>query len=308
VLYLINALQWQPGQAAGVYKWYTSLVYLTPLLGGFLADRVMGPRAAIVLGGLLMAAGHFALVFEPLPFFYAGLALLVAGNGFFKPNISTLVGKLYPDGDPRRDRGFTLFYMGINLGAFLGNIVTGLLADRVGWHAGFGAAGIGMVFGVVIYLWGQRRVTADVVAAGHNLAPISALAVSSPSSRAEEAEDDEAQPGAKGFAGALSRTVPWLLLLAGIALPIRYILLVTSRQAEPLSLVMPLAFGLVFCGMGVTLLRLREAARDKSAVIFVLFGFSILFWMAFEQSGSALNVWAAFNTQLEVASFRIPPT
>src|SRR5580658_7684030 len=169
VLYLINQLEWQPGAAASVYKWYTSLVYLTPLVGGFLADRYLGLRASIVIGGVLMTFGHFSLAFEPLPFFYAGLALLVLGNGFFKPNISTLVGKMYRQGDSRRDGAFTIFYMGINLGAFLSPLVCGALRLRFGFHYGFACAGVGMVLGLLTFLAGHKRVLADVHAIGNTL-------------------------------------------------------------------------------------------------------------------------------------------
>ena len=119
--YMLNYLLWQPERASGVYKWYTSLVYLTPLLGGLIADRLLGLRNSIVIGAVLMAIGHFLMAFESLPMFYTALALLIAGNGFFKPNISTMVGKMYPKGDKRRDGAFTIFYMGINIGAFVCN-------------------------------------------------------------------------------------------------------------------------------------------------------------------------------------------
>ena len=117
VLYLVEHHGWQPHDSSVVYKWYTSLVYLTPLIGGFLADQFLGLRASIVIGGALMALGHFLMAFEPIPIFYLALACLVAGNGFFKPNMSTLVGKMYKKDDPRRDGAFTIFYMGINVGA-----------------------------------------------------------------------------------------------------------------------------------------------------------------------------------------------
>src|SRR5207302_919944 len=117
VLYLINELKWQPEQSSSVYKWFTSLVYLTPLLGGFLADRLIGLRWSIMVGAVLMAIGQFTLAFAGINFFYVALAFIIAGNGFFKPNISTLVGRMYVKNDPRRDGAFTIFYMGINLGA-----------------------------------------------------------------------------------------------------------------------------------------------------------------------------------------------
>ena len=146
----LSAVQAAAIQASIVYGWYTGLVYLTPLLGGIVADRFLGQRKTVVVGGILMAIGHFVMAFEN--WFYVALAFLIVGNGAFKPNISTQVGNLYAPGDPRRDRAFSIFYVGINLGAFLCNFVCGTLATVYGWHYGFGAAGVGMVLGVILYL------------------------------------------------------------------------------------------------------------------------------------------------------------
>ena len=144
-----------------IYGLYTAFVYLTPFFGGMLADRVIGQRRAVILGGVLMAIGHFLMAVESL--FFPALLLLILGNGAFKPNISTQVGSLYPPGDPRRDRAFTIFYMGINLGAFFSPLVCGTLGQRYGWHYGFGAAGIGMVAGVCLYLFGERTLAPDLL-------------------------------------------------------------------------------------------------------------------------------------------------
>lgn len=151
-----------PGVYASViYGWYTGLVYLTPVLGGFLADRYLGQRKTVYIGGILMAIGHFVMAFENL--FFLALAFLIAGNGAFKPNISTQVGNLYAPGDPRRDGAFTIFYMGINLGAFICNLVCGTLAVTMGWHWGFGAAGVGMCIGLVTYWLGQKHLAPDTL-------------------------------------------------------------------------------------------------------------------------------------------------
>ena len=143
-----------------IYGLYTALVYATPFFGGMLADRILGQRKSVILGGLLMAAGHFMMAFEQS--FFLALMLLILGNGAFKPNISTQVGSLYAQGDSRRDGAFTIFYMGINLGAFFAPLVCGTLGQKVGWHYGFGAAGVGMVVGLIIYLWGQKHLAPDV--------------------------------------------------------------------------------------------------------------------------------------------------
>jgi POT family proton-dependent oligopeptide transporter len=142
-----------------IYGLYTAFVYLTPFFGGMLADRVLGQRKTVVLGGILMAIGHFLMAIESM--FFIALMFLICGNGAFKPNISTQVGGLYPKGDPRRDGAFTIFYMGVNLGAFLSPLVCGTLGQRLGWHYGFAAAGVGMILGLVLYLWGQRYLGED---------------------------------------------------------------------------------------------------------------------------------------------------
>lgn len=140
-----------------IYGLYTGLVFLTPLFGGMLADKVLGEKRSVILGAILMSIGHFLMASESL--FFVALFFLILGNGAFKPNISTQVGGLYADGDPRRDRAFTIFYMGINLGAFMSPIVCGTLGQVYGWHYGFSAAGIGMLIGLVVYIWGQKYLT-----------------------------------------------------------------------------------------------------------------------------------------------------
>lgn len=152
-----------------IYGLYTGLVYFTPFFGGIIADRLIGQKKSVYVGGILMAIGHFLMASEQL--FFPALLFLIFGNGFFKPNISTQVGNLYAEGDSRRDRAFTLFYMGINLGAFFSPLVCGTLGQKVGWHYGFGAAGIGMLVGLLIYHFGrhelpQEDVHAKAVAAG----------------------------------------------------------------------------------------------------------------------------------------------
>jgi POT family proton-dependent oligopeptide transporter len=137
--------------ASQIYGFYTGLVYLTPIFGGLLADRVLGRRRTVILGAALMAIGHFMMAFEHL--FLFALGLLILGNGAFKPNISTQVGRLYAPGDARRDRAFSIFYVGINLGAFLAPLVCGTLGEELGWHYGFAAAGVGMTTGLIIYLF-----------------------------------------------------------------------------------------------------------------------------------------------------------
>jgi POT family proton-dependent oligopeptide transporter len=150
---------WSKPTADRLYGLYGLCAYALPLGGGYLADRFIGTRRSMVIGGLIIAAGHFCLALPSTPTFFLGLALVVVGTGFFKPNVSTMIGQLYRENDPRRDGGFTIFYMGVNVGGFFGPIVCGYLAEspRWGWHYGFGAAGIGMVFGIAMYLAFRQR-------------------------------------------------------------------------------------------------------------------------------------------------------
>jgi proton-dependent oligopeptide transporter, POT family len=159
VYYMIKQLMFTQAEASQIYGLYTGLVYLTPFFGGILADRVIGQRRAVILGAALMAIGHFLMAFQSL--FFPALLFLILGNGAFKPNISTQVGNLYAPGDPRRDRAFSIFYVGINLGAFFSPLVCGTLGELYGWHYGFSAAGVGMVAGLLIYLRGQAWLAPD---------------------------------------------------------------------------------------------------------------------------------------------------
>jgi len=143
--------------AASIYGTYTGSAWGASILGGLVADRWLGQYRSVLVGGTIIALGHFTLAFRALPFFYSGLALIVVGTGLLKPNVSTLVGSLYESGDARRDAGFSIFYMGINLGAFIGPLVAGYLAQRVDWHVGFAAAGVGMTLGLIQYVVGRGR-------------------------------------------------------------------------------------------------------------------------------------------------------
>src|SRR5215470_19293382 len=160
--------------ASQIYGIYTALVYLTPIFGGLLADRLIGQRRMVIIGATLMAIGHFLMAVEPLLLF--ALLALILGNGAFKPNISTQVGFLYAPGDHRRDHAFSIFYVGINIGAFLAPLICGTLGERVGWHYGFAAAGIGMTIGLCTYLYATRMLPPDVksrVEASGPLQPLS---------------------------------------------------------------------------------------------------------------------------------------
>ena len=152
-----GGLGWTKSEALELYGWYTMLVYVMSIPGGILADKLLGQKKTVMLGGLLLCIGHGILAVQAMWAFYAGLGLIVLGVGCLKPNISTMVGGLYKQGDVRRDKGFTIFYIGINIGAFLAAIIVGYVGENIGWHYGFGLAGIGMVLGQLVYMWGQKH-------------------------------------------------------------------------------------------------------------------------------------------------------
>jgi POT family proton-dependent oligopeptide transporter len=161
VYYMTKHLMFTQEHSSSIYGIYTGFVYFTPFFGGILADRYLGQRKTVILGGVLMAIGHFLMALESM--FYPAMIFLILGNGAFKPNISTQVGSLYEPGDHRRDRAFSIFYMGINLGAFFSPLICGTLGERYGWHWGFGAAGVGMLVGLLVYILGQKHLAPDQI-------------------------------------------------------------------------------------------------------------------------------------------------
>jgi POT family proton-dependent oligopeptide transporter len=283
VLYLVNQLKFPREQALVIYGTYTALVYVAPLIGGYLADRVLGRRKAILIGGLVMALGHLAMAFEPLLF--PALGLLIVGNGFFKPNIVTIVGGLYEEGDARRDGAFTIFYMGINLGAFWSPIVCGLLGEKVGWHFGFSAAAVGMTIGLAQFIRGQRHLgTVGLPPKRTAALESAALPATAP---AVLSKKDYFEVGiwtvvACGF-------VFLALALWSVAGP--------SWGALTTSVKGVLAAGVfsVFCFQ-----LFRGASRtevQQLIALIVLCCFNIFFWMGFEQAGGTMTLFADKQTE-----------
>jgi proton-dependent oligopeptide transporter, POT family len=279
VLYLVNALKWDTARAANLYGTYTMLVYVTPLVGGYLSDRLIGTRRSLVLGGIIIALGHFTLAFPGMKAFYLGLGLIIAGTGLFKPNASTMVGQMYRPGDARRDAGFTIFYMGVNAGAFLGPLVCGYLAQTAGfgWHWGFAAAGVGMVLGLVVYLWGRDRYLPGI---GFGLG--AAAKKSDPA-----AHVDGRRTLVDGGVGAAAGAAVGALL-GGVG-------------------VLAIAFGAtVGAALAITLLGTRGEEQKRVIAIFVAAFFVVFFWAAYEQAGSSMNLFADKSTDLDIAGFHMP--
>jgi POT family proton-dependent oligopeptide transporter len=311
VLYLVNAMRWDPARASLLYGAYTGSVYLTPVFGGWLADRVLGTRRSLVIGGLVIAFGHFLLAFGPSPVtagaaspggaamlpFYLGLICVVIGTGFFKPNVSTMVGQLYAPGDDRRDAGFTIFYMGINSGAFIAPFICGWLGERVGWEYGFGAAGVGMLLGLLIFLYYR-----DKVIPGIGFPPAdgahAARAADAPVARAAEAlaQPQTADRTSNGTVHAVIGAVAGALLA----------LFGTHWHPQLTSLLgifMAAAAGAV---ISVGILGTRGDERRRMIALFIVVTFGMFFWLAFEQAGSSLTLFADKNTDRNLGSFLVP--
>jgi len=263
-------------KAGAVYGVYTAMAYLMCLGGGWIADRITGQRRAVVIGGILIAAGEFCLVAPSLGIFYLGLVLLVLGTGLLKGNVSIIVGQLYAPGDPRRDSGFSLFYMGINLGAFLSPLFCGWVGERISWRLGFGLAGIGMLAGVIQFLLTSRHLGS----AGLH-----------PASTGDAVRD---QVDRQKAIRTLGIGIAAIAVLAAIG---------TSGVID-ISATM-LSDGVGWCLLGVALIVFAwliffgdwtPVERKRSAAILVLFVSSALFWAAFEQAGSSLNLFAERGT------------
>jgi len=281
-----GGLGFDTATAGAIYGLYTSMVYMTTLPGGWVADRLIGQRRAVLYGGIIIASGHFCMAFSALSTFYLGLFLIVIGTGLLKGNVSVIVGGLYRKGDIRRDAGFSIFYMGINLGAFIAPLVCGYLGQNVSWHLGFAAAGIGMTLGVIQYVLGGK----NLGEAGLYPAP---------------SESPEAAARLKR--NALIAGVALLAVLGGFgfgaytgAIPI------TAKQVADgagvlLLLIVVFFFGWLFASSNWT-----AEERKKLYVIGVLFLAAALFWSVFEQAGSTLNLFADRNTHNVVFGWAYP--
>jgi len=236
ILYLIDTATggfgWTQESASRLYGWYTGLVYLTPILGGWLADRYLGTAKSLVIGGIVSSLGHFTMAADTHFTFFAGLVLIIIGTGFFKANVSTMVGQLYGENDPRRDAGFTIYYIGINTGAFFGPLICGWLAanPRFGWSYGFGAAGVGMTLGLICFVLLRKKYLGDI-----GMTPMGQTRMAD---------------GGKA-------------------------------SAEPLT----------------------KEEKDRVVAIIIVVVFVAFFWLAFEQAGSSLNVFAQQKTQRAVGGW-----
>lgn len=276
-----GGLGYDVGTSALVYGLYTSLVYLVNLPGGWIADRLLGQRRSVLLGGIIITAGHFTMAVPSTAAFFTGLGLIVIGTGLLKPNISVMVGQLYPPEDARRDAGFTIFYMGINMGAFAAPLVCGALATNYGWHYGFAAAGVGMAIGIALYLL-----------AGNQLGDIGGL---TPEAEAEKPASQSMF--VKGLGGVV------LLLAALVGL---MALGVIPSTAEAVTVVYTVVLFSIVAGLFGWLFTRdywTEVERKRLMLIGLLFIGAAIFWAAFEQAGSSLNLFAQEATDRTVGDW-----
>jgi POT family proton-dependent oligopeptide transporter len=332
VLYLVNHLGVDRTSALDVYATYTGLVYLTPLLGGLMADRYLGQRKAVLIGGILMALGHFAMAFEPL--LNLALGLVILGNGFFKPNISTMVGQLYPQGDSRRDSAYTIFYMGINLGAFVAPLACGYLGESPdwGWHYGFGLAGVGMVLGLLNFALFQKTLGHAGFAPGREhgshlrITPGDWLHVAILSAVGVGGVMLALLPISAVDAAIPSAAAKFVMLgyFVLLALAFGWVIAATSRlmglgrgaedgpidraEAGDVAIVVEPGRGQPEApgsnpeaeGEEDPKAPFTSAQWQRIIVILIVSAFSIVFWAGFEQSGGTLNLFADTKTDRSV--------
>ncbi len=285
IFYLTQHWLFSDEKSGVIYGAYTALVYITPVLGGYLADRYLGQRKAVLFGAVLLTFGHFLMGFEgsggqdaaSLSIFWLALSFIIVGSGFLKANISVIVGQLYPRTDVRRDGAYTIFYMGINLGAALGSLLCGYLGQTYGWSYGFGAAGFGMLLGLVVFMLGKPLLLGK-----------------------GEAPD----------AAALARPVAgikfeWLIYLVGIAAVVGIWQLI---QYQALIGWLLMVAGVILVGyvLLTAVTRLDREARDRIfAAMFLILG-SILFWALFEQAGSSLNLFTDRSVDRNLLGWDVP--
>jgi len=296
-LFMTKALLFDKVLGSQIYGSYTGLVYLTPLIGGYIADRYWGNRKSIIVGGILMACGQF-LMFTSGSFYqnpgvsslimYGGLAFLIFGNGFFKPNISTMVGQLYPKGDKRIDSAFTIFYMGINLGAFMSPLICGGLGDTgnpADFKWGFLAAGIGMILSVILFIWLKD----------HYIVTPEGKAIGSVPNRSREVKViDTTEELVKEF------TPKQIIMWSAIAV----VLFFVFYLAAGFDFIGSFIFSLTIAAPGFIISdgTLKKEERDRIWVIYVVAFFVIFFWSAFEQAGASLTYFAEEQTDRSVGS------
>jgi POT family proton-dependent oligopeptide transporter len=278
----------QTETATAIYGLYTFGVYALALPGGWMADKIFGQRRAVLIGGIIIAAGHYTMAVPTDLTFFLGLFLIVLGTGLLKPNVSSVVGDLYPEGGARRDAGFSIFYMGINFGALLGPLICGYLGEEINWHLGFGAAGVGMTFGLLQYVLGSKHMGA----AGY-------------------LKGDAADPASvKRAVSQFMRGVVFIVVLSGVLIGLSVtdvlpLTLVGFAQSTGIIVLVLAASYFIWVAFFACKDRVERA---RIGVIFLLFLGAAMFWSGFEQAGSSMNLFAENFTDRVILGWEMPAT
>jgi POT family proton-dependent oligopeptide transporter len=282
-------LGWDEAFALSIYGWYTMLVYVASIPGGILADKFIGQKKSVLIGGLILVAGHGILAVEATWAFFTGLILIVLGVGALKPNISTMVGGLYPGKDPRRDDGFYIFYIGINVGAFLASLLVGFIGETYGWHYGFGLAGIGMALGQIVFMWGQKHLEG----------------VGEPPGTASEEGDEETTTLSELFNRLFKSPVHLIItiLLVVVSVGLSFYLN-EGGQAIAYSL-LGIFISVVIGVLMMIYLDINAIEKDRFIVLLISFLIVIVFWGAFEQAGGLMNIYTLKKIDRVVSVFVI---
>lgn len=314
VLFLISVVTgdnpgfgWSETDALFLYGWYTALVYIMSIAGGWVADKYWGQKKTVLIGGILLCLGHGILAVEALWAFYSGLGLIILGVGGLKPNISTMVGGLYDSGDDRRDKGFTIFYIGINLGAFLSALIVGYVGETIGWHYGFGLAGIGMILGQTVFMLGQKYLI-GVGEATKDLDPVEMAAKKRPLTNIEK---DRVKVmlisflliivfwGAFEQAGGLMNiyTAQKTDLSLGFTIPILNLTAVPASWFQSVNALFIIAFGVPIAAFWYNWKKRGKESSSlfKMAIGIIIMGWGFLFMtaaaMQFETDGQSAMYW-----------------
>src|ERR1044071_4906634 len=266
IAYMVTQLKFDEPKAYAILGSYNALVYTMPMFGGVMADRFLGYRKAVMFGGILMAIGHFVLAMPQGWSFFTGMAFIICGNGFFKPNVSSLVGTLYSDKDPKKDSAFSIFYMGINIGAALGGLLCGYVGEKINWHYGFGLAGVFMILGLVVFYFGKNSLKEKGL-------PRDAVSLKKPL-----------------FGPLSTEHVIYIGTLAVI--PVVIVLFNTYRIMDYLMIILGTLSILYILYIASSL---EKAAKFKLFAALVLIVFSTLFWAFYEQNAGSLNLFAMRN-------------
>ncbi|PJJ96327.1 MFS transporter [Lysobacteraceae bacterium NML91-0213] len=285
IFYLVQHWMYSDSEASVIYGAYTALVYIAPVVGGYLADRYLGQRKAVVFGAVLLTFGHFLMAFEgdggqgaaEINIFWLALAFIIVGSGFLKANISVMVGQLYPRTDIRRDPAYTIFYMGINLGAALGSLIAGYLGQTYGWAYGFGAAGIGMLLGLVVFVLGKPL----LMGRGESKVP------------------------ERLAAPVMGIRFEWLLYVLGVA-AVGVVWFLIQYQALVGGLLMGTGALLMGFVLYTAVFKLEREARNRIFAALILIIGSILFWALFEQAGASLNLFTDRSVDRQIFGWEVP--